>query len=149
MQAPVPGMIIGVDLGGTTLAGGLVDAAGVVRHSRTAATDRRGRGDGMLDNLLEMILSLAEAARRLRLAIRGVGVPGVVEVEAGTIGEDIQGIPEFPGMALGRILRWARFYAFEGAFDRTRIVRSTLDKESGILGAAALFLYERGCGRLD
>ncbi|MBI4573107.1 MAG: ROK family protein [candidate division NC10 bacterium] len=222
MTAPSPGAIIGVDLGGTTLAGGLVGAAGVVQHSRTVPTDRRGRGEGILDNLLELIVGLAEPARTLHLPILGVGVgvPGVVEVETGTIGEDIQNPPEFRGMPLGRILRektglpvvvdndvnaltlgewtfgqardlrhvamiavgtsiggglilngglvrgasgyggeighimepvlrWARFYAFESAFDLTRIVRSTLNKQSGVLGAAALFLYEHRCGRLD
>ena len=46
------------------------------------------------------------------------------------------------------VVRWARFYAFEAAFDRTRIVRSTLTKESGVQGAAALFLYEQGRERL-
>jgi hypothetical protein len=44
------------------------------------------------------------------------------------------------------VIRWARFYAFEAAFDRTQIVRSTLSKASGVLGAAALFLYERNRG---
>jgi glucokinase len=108
MTAPSPGAIIGVDLGWTTLASGLVDAAGVVQHSRTVPTDRRGRGErGILDNLLEMIMGLAEAARTHHLPILGVGVgvPGVVEVETGTIGEDIQNIPEFRGVALGRILQ--------------------------------------------
>jgi len=108
MTAPSPGAIIGVDLGWTTLASGLVDAAGVVQHSRTVPTDRRGRGErGILDNLLEMIMGLAEAARTHHLPILGVGVgvPGVVELETGTIGEDIQNIPEFRGVALGRILQ--------------------------------------------
>jgi hypothetical protein len=47
------------------------------------------------------------------------------------------------------VVRWARFYAFEAAFDRARVVHSTLTNESGVLGAAALFLYEQTCGRLD
>jgi len=45
-------------------------------------------------------------------------------------------------------LPWARFYAFESAFLRTRILRSGLTKQSGVLGAAALFLYEEGRTRL-
>lgn len=331
MAASSPhGAILGVDLGATTLVGGLVDAAGTVRNSRTVPTDRLGRGEGVLRNLLEVVAGLLDEARRLECPILGVGVgaPGVIEVDTGTIGEDIQNIPEFRGLALGRIIRertglavvvdndvnaltlgewtfgqarglrqvamiavgtsiggglilngelvrgaggyggeighttvdldgpdcfcgsrgcikvyasgadiarqarsllradrtsillelvggdpnridaprvfaaaakgdpvavtvvaraaqalgagvgnlinlynpelivlggsvmeageilmepvvrWARFYAFEGAFDRTRIVRSTLTKESGVQGAAALFLYERSRGRL-
>jgi glucokinase len=45
------------------------------------------------------------------------------------------------------VRRWARFYAFTRAFDQTRIVRSGLSKESGVLGAAALYLYEQRRGR--
>lgn len=102
-----PGVILGVDLGATTLAGGLVDAAGTVRNSCAVPTDRLSRGEGVLQNLSEVIAGLLNEARRLGCQIQGIGVgaPGVIEVETGTIGEDIQNIPEFRGLALGRILR--------------------------------------------
>ena len=101
------GVIIGVDVGGTTLAGGLVDAEGTVRNSRIVPTDRLGRGEGVLKNLLEVVAGLADVARTLGRPILGVGmgVPGVVEVQTGTIGEDIQNVPEFRGLPLGRIIR--------------------------------------------
>jgi glucokinase len=107
MTAPGRGVIIGMDLGATTLAGGLVDAGGTIEHSRTAPTDRLGRGEGVLQNLLEVVTGLADVARTLGRPILGlgIGVPGVVEVETGTIGEDIQNIPEFRGLTLGRFLR--------------------------------------------
>jgi len=102
-----PGVILGVDLGATTLAGGLMDTAGAVRNSRSVPTDRLGRGKGVLQNLLAVVADLLDDARRMGGPILGVGVgaPGVIEVETGTIGEDIQNIPEFRGLALGRILR--------------------------------------------
>jgi glucokinase len=53
------------------------------------------------------------------------------------------GVLEAGDLLLEPVKRWARFYAFEGAANRTRIVRSLLTKESGVVGAAALFLYER------
>lgn len=107
MTAVGEGVIIGVDLGATTLAGGLVDAGGTVRASRTVATDRLGRGEGILRNLLAVVEALAEDARRLPTPVLGVGVgaPGVIEAETGTIGEDIQNIPEFRGLALATLLR--------------------------------------------
>ncbi len=107
MTAVGDGVIIGVDLGGTTLAGGLVDAGGVVRNSRSVATDRLGRGEGVFQNLLEVVESLAADARRRVHPILGIGVgaPGIIEADTGTIGEDIQNLPEFRGLALGRILR--------------------------------------------
>jgi len=107
MTAPSAGVIIGVDLGGTTLAGGLVDPGGMVQYSRAVPTDRLGRGEGVLQNLLEVVGGLAEDARKLNHPLLGVGIgaPGVIDVGTGTIGEDIQNIPEFRGLALGRILR--------------------------------------------
>jgi len=55
------------------------------------------------------------------------------------------GVMEAGEILMEPVRRWARFYAFERAVTRTRIVRSGLSKQSGILGAAALFLCsERG-----
>ena len=101
------GLILGVDLGGTTLAGGVVDPAGTVWHSRAVAMDRLGRGDGVLKNLLDLVGSMEEDARLRGAEILGigVGVPGIVGVGTGTIGEDVQNVPEFRGLALGAILQ--------------------------------------------
>jgi predicted NBD/HSP70 family sugar kinase len=111
------GVILAVDVGDTTMAGGLVDPAGAILSSRAVPTDRLGRAEGVLQNLLELI-------------VLGGGV-----MEAGEA-------------LMEPTLTWARFYAFESAFLRTRIVRSGLTKQSGVLGAAALFLYEEGRTRL-
>jgi glucokinase len=102
-----PGIILGLDLGGTALAGGLVDTAGAVQASHVVPTDRPGRGDGVLQNLVELIGRLAEEARHHGSPILGIGmgVPGVIEAETGTIGEDIQNLPELRGFGLGRFLR--------------------------------------------
>jgi glucokinase len=40
--------------------------------------------------------------------------------------------------------QWAKRYAFAGAFGAAKIELATLDKQSGIKGAAALFFAERG-----
>lgn len=56
------------------------------------------------------------------------------------------GVMEVGEILLEPVRRWAGLYAFEAAYTRTRIVRSTVSKESGVQGAAALFLYERDCG---
>ena len=53
------------------------------------------------------------------------------------------GVMEAGEILMEPVVRWVRFYAFQGAFDRTRIVRSRLAKESGVLGAAEPFLHER------
>jgi len=101
------GVILAVDVGGTGLAGGLVDPTGAVLSSRTVATDRRGRGEGVLKNLLELVVCLAGEARASRLSVHGlgVGVPGAVEEGTGRIGPDIQNIPEFANVPLRSVLQ--------------------------------------------
>jgi predicted NBD/HSP70 family sugar kinase len=51
-------LILAVDVGGTALAGGLVDQDGAIITSQAVATDRFGRGEGILKNLLELVDSL-------------------------------------------------------------------------------------------
>ena len=101
------GFVLAVDVGGTGLTGGLVDATGAIVTSRTVATYRLGRGEGVLKNLLELVGSLADEAGRNGLDIRGLGVglPGAVDVQTGRIGPDIQNIPELANIPLRTILQ--------------------------------------------
>ncbi len=106
MTAPSrPGTILGLDLGGTSLAGGLVEAGGTVHCSRTIPTDRRGRGEAVLRNLREVVRDLLRDAQQMRLQVLGLGmgVPGVVEALTGTIGQDIQKVPDLQRIPLGRL----------------------------------------------
>ncbi len=108
MSAPSrAGTILGLDLGGTSLAGGLVEAGGTVLCSRTVPTERLGRGEGILENLREVVRNLLRDAQQLRLPVLGlgIGVPGVVEVLTGTIGQDVQNVSDLRGVPLGRLLR--------------------------------------------
>jgi glucokinase len=50
------------------------------------------------------------------------------------------GVLEAGALLLEPIRRWAGFYAFDAAMERTRILRSSFSKESGVQGGAALFL---------
>lgn len=107
MTSVTGGLILGLDLGGTTLAGGLVDPAGTLLSARAVPTDQLGRGDAVLQNLLAMVEQLqdeAHATGRPLLGI-GIGAPGVIEVEAGTIGRDMYQLPELRSFPLGRVLQ--------------------------------------------
>jgi glucokinase len=101
------GVILAVDVGGTGVAGGVVHSDGRIADPRTVATDRLGRGEGVLKNLLEFVACLEDDARKACLPIRGlgVGVPGAVDVETGRIGPDIQNLPEFANLPLRSVLR--------------------------------------------
>lgn len=100
-------VILCLDLGGTTLSGGLVQADGRVRLRRALPTFARGRGEAVLEQLLDMASRLLDAARQRRLKVAGigVGVPGVVEAARGRIRGDIQNVSELEGLALGPLLR--------------------------------------------
>lgn len=100
------GVILAVDVGGTGLAGGLVDPTGAIRSSLTVCTERRGRGEGVLNNLVEVIACLTEEARASGLPVRGlgIGVPGAVEETTGRIGPDIQNIPELANVPIRPLL---------------------------------------------
>jgi glucokinase len=106
MTATRPQAVLAVDVGGTQIAGGLVDPGGTILASRAAATDRLGRGEGILRNLLALVSDLLEDAERSGVGVRGfgVGVPGVVDIQSGTIGAESQNIPEFRGLPLGPLL---------------------------------------------
>lgn len=96
---------IGVDVGGTTTAAGLVAADGQVLAQFQEPTHGRGPGTA-LDTLLDLLGKLEGAARVLGLQISGVGigVPGTVDTERGVIGAEIHYVPELAGTPLAAVV---------------------------------------------
>lgn len=80
-----PGVLIGVDVGCTTLSGGLITPDGQVLSTIQAPTNL-GAGT-VVDTILNIVADLhAEAqARGLALEAAGVGVPGLVDTERGML----------------------------------------------------------------
>lgn len=104
-RAQGDGVTIGVDVGGTTVAAGLVAPDGRVLEHHQAPTHARGPGTALetIGELLERLFEQARA-RGVRVTGVGVGVPGIVDVERGTVGVDIHYAPELAGAPLGRML---------------------------------------------
>ena len=100
-------VILSLDVGGTTLSGGLVQPDGRVRLQRALPTFAQGRGEAVVAQLFDMAAGLLDAARRRRLKVAGigVGVPGTVDMARGRIRGNIQNVPELEGQALGPRLR--------------------------------------------
>ncbi|MBI3636188.1 MAG: ROK family protein [Candidatus Rokubacteria bacterium] len=96
-------LLLGVDVGGTTIAGGLVTADGEVVCARRAPA----RQDTALPAIRAMIATLADEARaRGRpLAGVGVGVPGPVDTAAGVVSAPVPHATDLAGLPLAALLR--------------------------------------------
>jgi len=102
-------LIIGVDVGGTTTAAGIVTPAGEVILEESVPTHRHGPGRA-LDAIVPLIATVLERAERGGHAIGGIGlgIPGPVDVASGRVGDPAHHVPELVGRALGPELA-ARF----------------------------------------
>jgi glucokinase len=99
-RAARPSLIIGVDLGGTTTAVGLVTRDGDVIADASAPTRASSRDP--LDTIVTLIEELTERSGRSARSIAavGIGVPGPVDAERGIVGEPVTHIPALAGRAL-------------------------------------------------
>jgi glucokinase len=96
---------IGVDVGGTTLAAGLVTGAGELLDYREEPTHGRGPGTA-LATLLDVVTDLERLARARGIAVDGIGlgVPGTVDAETGAVGADVHYVPELAGTPLAELI---------------------------------------------
>ncbi|MDQ3900604.1 MAG: ROK family protein, partial [Actinomycetota bacterium] len=83
------GFVVGVDLGGTKMAGAVVDDIGTVGEVRTVATPARCGPDAILDAVAQLVTRVwndavaSSPAGKLRGV--GIGTAGVVDVRTGVI----------------------------------------------------------------
>lgn len=98
-------VIVGVDVGGTTIAAGLVTPAGDVLDEEQAPTHRCGPATAGR-TLFALVESVAARAGRRGLDIAGigVGVPGIVDAVTGRIGEEASHVPDLIGEPLATVL---------------------------------------------
>ena len=99
------GLFLGVDVGGTTTAAGLVAPDGRVLLSRSQPT-HGPRGGAAVERLLALTAEIARLplARERGLAGVGAGLPGLVDVAAGTVGGEAHHVPELSGVPVARLL---------------------------------------------
>jgi len=96
-----PGALIGVDVGGTSMSAGLVGPDGTVLSVVQTPTRRDGPGTAV-DTLLGLIAEVVGRAGDLRVPIEGMGIglPGVVDAEAGVMKKGVHLLPELTGIPL-------------------------------------------------
>lgn len=98
---------IGVDVGATTISGGLVTHEGDILHDVQTPTRRDGPGT-VVDRLLDVIDELLKVARSHGVSLEGigVGVAGAVDPEKGTMLPFFgNGLPELAHVPLAQDIR--------------------------------------------
>jgi glucokinase len=99
-----PGVVlIGVDVGGTAMSGGLVTPEGEVLSTLQTETHRDGPGTA-LENLLRIIDGLMVQALERGLAVGGIGVglAGIVDAESGLMRKGIERVTELTELPLAQ-----------------------------------------------
>jgi glucokinase len=99
-------VIVGVDVGATTMSGGLVTRDGEVLEVVELPTHEHGPRTAV-EQLLGMIRDLMAEGRRRRIRVEGVGVglPSIVDVEKGMMTTEGNLVPEFAGVPIGERIR--------------------------------------------
>jgi predicted NBD/HSP70 family sugar kinase len=91
--------IIGIDVGSTTMSGGLVTTEGEILATIQAPTPRNGRAMNVLLEVVDRLLVDA-SARSLDLLGVGVGLAGLVDAEKGMLRSSANHIPELHDLPL-------------------------------------------------
>lgn len=99
-------VLLGVDIGGTATAAGLVSQTGEILADACVPTHRAGPATAGR-TLDELIARLLERARSQALQVTGigVGVPAVVDAIRGVVGEEAPHVPDLRGAPLAARLR--------------------------------------------
>lgn len=85
---------IGIDVGGTRLKAGVVDARGTVRDSRVVLLDAAAHGEeGLVAGIADAVSVLAER-QPARIEAIGIGMAGVIDAAEGVLRES----PNFPAL---------------------------------------------------
>ncbi len=92
-------VILGIDVGGTSIGAGLVAPSGEVVDEAQAPTRRAGAPAAwpVLVELTERMVARAARAGRRILGI-GAGVPGIIHPETGEVGEEAHHVPDLIGI---------------------------------------------------
>lgn len=99
-----PPLVIGVDIGGTKIDAGIVDAeANVLGRARRSTPVQRGGGE-ILRAVAELVDELSDGGSN-RIAAVGVGAPGVVEPATGSVISATDIVPGWQGVQVRRELR--------------------------------------------
>jgi len=104
-HSPDDGVLLGVDVGGTSMSAGLVTRGGRVLVTRGRPTHGPDAG-GAVERILALAAEMAALpdARTHGLVGVGAGLPGLVDVASGTVSGESHHVPELSGAPMARLL---------------------------------------------
>jgi len=93
--------LLGVDVGATAMSAGIVTTDGAVLSVGQSVTHRDGPGT-ILDTLLGLVGEQVAWAQEERVTVEaiGIGLPGVVDADAGTLRKGVHLLPELSGVPI-------------------------------------------------
>ncbi len=95
------GLVAAVDIGGTKIAGAMVDASGTIR-SRASRPTPAGGSKPIMAAIVDLLTDLTSDQAVLAI---GVGAPGVIDPATGTVTSATDIVPGWSGTPVGGILR--------------------------------------------
>ena len=105
--------IIGIDLGGTNIRGGVVN-----ENRLSGILQQRITSQGSAEEVLHQLFQLTDALAGEPAAAIGIGVPGLVDVQTGTV-YDVVNIPSWKELPLQKLMeeryqapQWLPAYSF-------------------------------------
>lgn len=98
---------IGLDIGGTKIAAGIMDEQGTILERSMVRTDTSGGGPAVLGQVIEVIGNLVDRINALGYGVVGLGIatPGIVDLRTGTVIYASNNIPGWTGMPIGQAVR--------------------------------------------
>jgi glucokinase len=95
-----PDRAIGIDIGGTKIAGGLVTREGLIGEVRSAPTDAAGGGPGILRRAIELAQNVIADYPNIELTGIGIATAGWVERSTGRVMSATHLLPGWSGTEL-------------------------------------------------
>lgn len=98
---------VGVDVGGTKIAAGIITPAGEVLLPRTVPTPVSQGPQAVLQAIIEQVADLLKVLPEQNVQAVGIGTAGLVDAERGVIIHANPNLPGWTGMAMGEGVRAA------------------------------------------
>jgi glucokinase len=80
-------MYIGIDLGGTNIAAGIVDEEGKIKHEKSCATKVERKPQEIIDDMINLVLNILEEYQMSleKIEAIGIGIPGLADKDGNVI----------------------------------------------------------------